>query len=114
MPLNYIRKSEVVIPANSNDNIPVNFEIEINEPADTNLHFALVVPNNSGLIPGDNVFIVPNPVTIDKGNKHVKARAVLITKRIKAGTKNKLIIGLMSGEAKIKGINQFSVVIKKD
>lgn len=103
-----------IVVSNGAGNVVLDFVVKLNRAATADLDFAFEVPYESALIPGDNVFITPNPVRIGKGNESVTAKAIIITDRLKAGVDARLIVNLLSDEVTLGSERQFTIPVKRE
>jgi penicillin V acylase-like amidase (Ntn superfamily) len=107
-------KEDSVVVANTGENVSFDFTVELNRSAEKDVDFILEVPDSSGLIPGNNVFIVPNPVRIEKGNANANIRAIIISAHMKKGFDKYLVVNLLSERAKLGNEKQFRIKIRRD
>jgi choloylglycine hydrolase len=107
-------EKNVIVPYNINKNVMLDFEIILNRISKDDHNFIIEVPYSSDFIPGNNVFITPNPVTIVKGCKTTKVKIILISERIKKGIEGQLIVKLIGGKIKVGDSNQFSMSVRKE
>jgi len=103
-----------IVVSNGADNVVLDFGVKLDRAATADVDFAFEVPYDSALVPGDNVFIAPNPVRIGRGSESVTAKAIIITGRLKAGADARLIVNLLSPEAAIGNEKQFTVLARRE
>lgn len=105
--------SNVIIPHKS-DIVKVSLQIKLNRPAPKDISFTLEVPKESTVIPGKNVFIITNPIRIEKGRQSATATALVLPERLPSGLDLKLIINLLSNEVDVDRANQVIIKVKRE
>ncbi|HVM60549.1 MAG TPA: linear amide C-N hydrolase [Verrucomicrobiae bacterium] len=103
-----------IVVSNGADNIVLDFAVTLNRAATADLDFAFEVPYDSALVPGDNVFIAPNPVRIERGNDSVSVKAIVIADRVKAGVDARLIVNLLSQEAALGNVQRLTILVRRE
>jgi Linear amide C-N hydrolases, choloylglycine hydrolase family len=104
----------VAITARGGDNIVAAFGVELNRASRRDLDLGLEVPGDSDLVPGDNVFITPNPVRIARGARAAIVKAIIISDRIRRGAEGRLVINLVSGDVPVGRDQQFVIHFKRE
>jgi penicillin V acylase-like amidase (Ntn superfamily) len=100
-----------VVVSNRPANIILDFAVKLDRPASTDLEFAFEIPNDSTLVPGDNVFIAPNPVKIERGRRSVGAKVIIIASRVEAGADATLTVNLVSQDTPLSRERRFAIAI---
>jgi len=111
--LDELLESKISIKSNITNKL-FTFKVKLNKKAPKQLSFVLEVPQESTIIPGYNLFITPNPVIMEKGEKSATVTATLIPSHVKSGIESELIINLLSDEVTLGKNNQFIINIKKE
>ena len=94
-------------------NTVFNFKVKLDRKAPKQVSFGLEVPQESSVVPGYHLFITPNPILIEKGEKSATVTATLISSHFEVGNKYKLIINLLSDEVTVGKKNQFVIHVHK-
>ncbi|MGD0340939.1 MAG: hypothetical protein ABSA76_04425, partial [Bacteroidales bacterium] len=105
--------SNITIPHKS-DIEKVSLQIKLNRPAPRDISIELQIPKESTIIPGKNVFLIPNPIKIEKGKQSVPVSALILAKRLQSGIDLELIIKLLSNEVSVNSDNQIIIKVKRE
>ena len=92
----------------------IHLQIKLNKPANRDMHFFLHVPAESTVIPGKNVFIAPDPITIEKGNESSGTTLFILPERLPSGVDLKLVIQLTSEDVSMAEIKPVIICIKRE
>ncbi len=105
-------ESSIVVPDGA-ANVILNLQVKLNRPAPENIDVVLEVPYDSGLTPGDNVIIAPNPVRIEKNSASADTKVIIIADHLKTGALARLIVNLPSDTAAPAGKRQFVIDVMR-
>jgi penicillin V acylase-like amidase (Ntn superfamily) len=111
--LDELSESKISIKPNATDTF-FTFKVELNKKTPKQLSFVLEVPQESSVVPGYHLFITPNPILIEKGEKSATVTAILITSHFEADAESEIIINLLSDEVPLGKKNQLVIHVKKE
>jgi penicillin V acylase-like amidase (Ntn superfamily) len=106
--LDDLSKSKISIKPNES-NQTFTFKVKLNKKAPKKLSFALEVPQESSVVPGYHLFLTPNPIIIEKGEKSATVTATLISSHFESGIDEELVINLLSDEVMLDKKNQLVI-----
>jgi len=91
-----------------------DLEVKLSSPAPRDLSFALMVPDESVLLPGRNVFLAPNPVTVGRGSNSAQATVIVLREAADKPLASELVIRLFSDEIPVQNGDRLSIQVCSD
>jgi len=92
----------------------IDLAVKLNSVAPRDLSVVLALPEQGDLVPGRNVFVMPNPLTIPQGSSSGKATVVILREGLGDAVDSKLAVNLISDDVPVSGTDQILVRIRRE